>query len=162
MSEAKMRARVPLCPSMEPTLPGSMAFGVVGGTANAPMMTPLAKPQPVDDKLLALTVPVTPTEVFRFAAPCQGDECAHFRNAKCTLIERITRILKPVTAQLPACGIRQQCRWWEQEREAACMRCPQVVTDNYNPSVELFEAVSGISDPVATHSQKEKETVVSR
>ncbi|NCS45084.1 MAG: nitrogen fixation protein, partial [Microcystis aeruginosa BS11-05] len=46
-----------------------------------------------------------------------------------------------VTDILPPCRIRQNCRWWLQEGKAACLRCPQVVTDNYNPS-EIFVKVA--------------------
>ncbi|MCA2699690.1 MAG: nitrogen fixation protein, partial [Microcystis sp. M179S2] len=49
--------------------------------------------------------------------------------------------LAEVTDTLPPCRIRQNCRWWLQEGKAACLRCPQVVTDNYNPS-ETFVKVA--------------------
>jgi hypothetical protein len=32
--------------------------------------------------------------------------------------------------ELPACGIRERCRWFAQEGSAACAVCPLVRTDN--------------------------------
>ncbi|MEH2255413.1 hypothetical protein [Nostoc sp.] len=46
---------------------------------------------------------------------------------------RIVEKLLPVAEALPPYSIRRDCRWWQQEGKAACMRCPQVITDNYNP-----------------------------
>ena len=60
----------PLCPSAQPNWEGSTAVGVIGGTAQDPRLAILASPPPVTEELLALRRPVTPTEVFRFAAPC--------------------------------------------------------------------------------------------
>jgi len=48
------------------------------------------------------------------------------------------------TFTLPPCRIRQSCRWWLQEGKAACFRCPQVVTDDYNPS----EIMAEVAEPV--------------
>jgi hypothetical protein len=120
------------CPSAQPAWEGSVVLGVVGGTAAAPRVAYLAEPLPVTDELLALAAPVTPTEVFRIAAPCAGSACCHFVGAACTLVERIVDHLPlAVEEGLPPCHLRPQCRWWAQEGKAACARCPQVVTDNW-------------------------------
>lgn len=137
------KPHVPLCPSAGPVWPGSVAIGVIGGTVAAPLMAPLSESVPVTEELLALASPVTPTEVFRFAAPCRCNACIHFGDAKCGLAERLTRTLEPVTDELPSCSIRPRCRWWQQEGEAACRRCPQVVTDNFNPSAQMLASVCG-------------------
>ena len=42
-----------LCPSAQPEIVGSMAFGVVGGTVANPRVTWIEKPVPVTDGLLA-------------------------------------------------------------------------------------------------------------
>jgi hypothetical protein len=96
----------------------------------------------VTDEMLALSEPVTPTEVFRFAAPCLGTGCLHFGQQKCHLARNIVKILPAVTEQLPSCAIRPDCRWWQQEGKEACLRCPQVVTDNYNPSQSMRAAAT--------------------
>ncbi len=40
--------------------------------------------------------------------------------------------------------MRMENRWWQQEGKAACMGCPQVITDIYNPS-ELAVTVSNLA-----------------
>jgi hypothetical protein len=132
-----------LCPSAQPGWEASVAIGVVGGTADQPRMVHFVAPRNVTDELLALSAPVTPTEVFRFAAPCMCAGCVHFADAKCRLATRIVKLLPAVADKLPRCAIRQHCRWWQQEGKAACIRCPQVVTANYNPS----EAMRVAADP---------------
>ena len=136
MAEIDAKAR-PLCPSAQPSWQGSAAIGVIGGTADDPRMSHFPSPIPVTDELLSLAKPVTPPEVFRFAAPCMCSGCLHFQDQKCHLAIRIVNWLPPVTDKLPACPIRPRCRWWVQEGQAACMRCPQIVTDNYNPSQRM-------------------------
>ena len=143
--------RAVVMPSAQPDWEGSVVIGVVGGTADAPLMSHLETPQPITDELLALARPVTPTEVFRFAAPCLCSGCVHFKDAKCGLAERVAMRLPAAADQLPQCAIRPQCRWWRQEGRAACMRCPQVVTDNYNPSTVMIE--------VATPNARRQETL---
>jgi len=132
----------PLCPSAQPDWKGALLIGIIEGTAKIPLMAHIASPQPVTKKILDLSHPVTPTEVFRFAAPCISDECIHFNGQKCQLATRVVQLLPEVVERLPLCAIRSQCRWWLQESEAACMRCPQVVTDNYNPSGIMRQATA--------------------
>ena len=150
-----MPERVPpdsvlLCPSAPPEWEGSRLIGIVGGTAAEPRVSNLAAAQPVTGDLLALAGPVTPTEVFRFAAPCRCTDCVHFAERKCTLVERIVTLVPAVAEQLPFCPIRHECRWWEQEGSAACRRCPQVVTDNYSPSAAMRNAAT----PPAPHATR--------
>jgi len=137
--------RQTLCPSAQPDWEGSKVIGVVGGTADAPEVAYLAEPQPVTDELLALARPVTPAEVFRIAAPCAGTNCGHFsaEHSKCKLVEKTVRWAQVVVEKLPACSIRLDCRWWQQEGRAACMRCPQVVTDRF----QAPEAIAKAADP---------------
>jgi hypothetical protein len=132
----------PFCPSAQPDWKGSVAIGVVMGTAEEPRLVPLASAIAVNEAVLKLSGPVEPTEVFRFAAPCLGNGCQHFRDRRCNLITQIVQILPAVADALPSCTIRDSCRWWRQEGRAACMRCPQVVTDNYNPSIEMRVAAA--------------------
>ena len=134
--------RQTLCPSAQPDMVGSKVFGVVGGTAEAPEVAYLAEPQPVTDELLALARPVTPTEVFRIAAPCSGGGCKHFsaEQSKCNLVEKTVRWASGGVEKLPACSIRPDCKWWQQEGRAACMRCPQVVTDRFQAPAAIAKA----------------------
>lgn len=130
----------PLCPSAQPGMAGSVAFGVIEGTVQEPRLVHLTRALPVTDELLALSGPVAPTEVFRFAAPCAGDSCQHFDGKDCRLVTRIVQILPAATSDLPPCSLRPSCRWWQQEGKAACMRCPQIVTETYGPSEDFIRA----------------------
>jgi len=101
-----------LCPSARENSPDSVIFGIAAGTVEEPRVAYLPEIQPVTDELLALAEPVTPTEVFRFAASCAEDKCAHFDGVNCRLAQRIVQGLPEVTDTLPPCRIRQSCRWW--------------------------------------------------
>jgi hypothetical protein len=127
-------ASVPLCPSAQPEMEGSMIFGVVGGSVEEPRVGYLTEARPLDAEPLALSLPVHPTEVFRLAAPCAGSDCRHFDGVACQLASRTVRLLPIVATGLPACVIRASCRWWLQEGKEACLRCPQVVTRIYQPT----------------------------
>jgi len=131
-----------LCPSAQPDWQGAKVFGVVGGTPDAPETSYLATTQPVTDELLKLAEPVSPDEVFRIAAPCACSGCGHFddEQSSCRLAQKIVRWVPMVSESLPVCSIRAECRWWQQEGRAACLRCPQVVTRNQKPSAAMRDA----------------------
>jgi len=131
-----------LCPSALPEMPEGRLFGVMGGTATEPRLMYLDQPAPVTESLLSLAGPVKPTEVFRLAAPCVESKCCHFDGQDCRLVTRIVQILPAVVDSLPACTIRKECRWFQQEGRAACMRCPQVVTLNCAASEEMVRAAA--------------------
>jgi hypothetical protein len=119
-----------------------MLLGVVGGSVEDPLVSYLADVQPVTEEVLAAAGPVKPTEIFRFAAPCAGTSCVHFDGWDCRLAQRIATLVPAVVDVLPNCRIRPECRWWQQEGKAACLRCPLVVTENYQPSEELRSAAT--------------------
>ncbi|HEU0298579.1 MAG TPA: hypothetical protein VFR37_03975 [Longimicrobium sp.] len=125
---------VPYCPSAQPRQEGAFAFGVVGGTTGDRRVGYLEGRVPVTDELLALSGPVKPTEVFRFGAPCAGSGCSHYDGHDCRLATKLVQLMPAVTKALPACQLRPDCRWWKQEGKAACMRCPAIMTDCYNPT----------------------------
>lgn len=135
-----------VCPSAQPDMEGAVAFGVVGGTAEEPVVSYLTEPQPVTDQLLALTEPVAPTEVFRFAAPCAESGCQHFDGATCQLGRKLAENVPQAVPRLPPCRIRPTCRWWKEQGGKACMRCPVVVTTHYRPSAALRDAANPSSD----------------
>ena len=130
-----------LCPSARPEWENSAVFGVVGGTVEDPRIAYLKQPLPVIGQMINLSDSVTPTEVFRIASSCAIKSCQHFDGKDCRLAVRIVERLPAVIEELPPCSIRRDCRWWQQEGKAACVRCPQVITDNYNPS-ELMREVA--------------------
>jgi hypothetical protein len=138
--EAKRRT---LCPSAQPHCREAQVFGVVGGTASAPDVAYLSTPQPVTDELMQLSGPVRPGEVFRIAAPCACSGCRHFapEASRCRLVEKVVQRMPIVVDKLPRCSIRLECRWWQQEGKAACVRCPQVVTESFKPIPAVRDAL---------------------
>ena len=132
-----------LCPSAQPDMKDARLLGVVGGTAERPELGYLNEHVPVTDQLLASAAPVRPGQVFRIAARCDEHCCAHFDGTRCRLATRIVQILPAVTEGLPACLIRPTCRWYQQEGRGACLRCPQVITETYQPSADYKRAATG-------------------
>jgi hypothetical protein len=51
-------------------------------------------------------------------------------------------MMPAVVDQLPPCKIRLECRWFRQEGAAACRRCPQISTVNYNASEKMQTVVN--------------------
>ncbi|MGW1365410.1 hypothetical protein ACWCQP_49950 [Streptomyces chartreusis] len=137
-----------LCPSTS-VRSESVLIGVVSGSAEAPRVLPTDRVVPVTQEVIDLAQPVSPTEVFRFAAACQTVRCVHFKNAACQIAARSTVLLDEVVEDLPKCPIRAQCRWFHQEGAAMCRRCPQIVTKQYAPSAELLQIVNENDPPAA-------------
>jgi hypothetical protein len=134
-----------LCPSSQPDTDNAMVFGVVEGTIEKPHVAYLERSQPVKEAIQQPTsikpTDLKPTEMMRIASSCQEKKCLHFDGQDCRLATRIVEQLLTVTDTLPACQIRSQCRWWQQEGKSACLRCPQIVTENYYSS-PLLEQVA--------------------
>jgi hypothetical protein len=126
----------------QPDWADARVFAVVAGTPERPEAAYLHQAQAVDDRLLALAGPLAPAEVFRFAAPCANGSCQHFDapGQSCRLAAKTVQLAPVVVHQLPRCGWRSDCRWWQQEGASACQRCPQVVTVNYSPSAAMRAA----------------------
>jgi hypothetical protein len=134
------------CPSARPEMPGSLLLGLVQGSVEQPRVAFLDQPQPVSEEILALSGPVSPTQIFRFAAPCSGSACQHFDGTNCRLATRIVERLPAAVDTLPECAIRPACRWWLQEGAEACRRCPLVVTESYG-AAEIAGPLRVASDP---------------
>lgn len=132
-----------LCPSAQPEMEDAVAFGVVGGTAEEPLVSYLTEPQPVTPELLALATPVRPTEVFRFAARCAEGGCQHFDGAACQLGNKLAHDVPAAVDQLPRCRLRPSCRWWHEQGREACLRCPLVVTTHHRPT----DSLRAVADP---------------
>jgi hypothetical protein len=122
-----------LCPSARPSQRDAGIIGIVLGDVAEPRV---AYTPGVVAPNLSPNLPegVEPTEVFRFAAPCARAACRHFQESKCQLASKVASNLQAVVSEPPPCAIRLSCRWWQQEGVAACLRCPQIVTDTYRPS----------------------------
>jgi len=118
-------------------------LGVVQQDGPAPRLVYLNEILPATPDVLAMSAPLKPTEVFRLSATCAEHKCPHFDGADCQLATRIVNILPAVVDTLPPCTIRKDCRWFSQEGGAACKRCPEVTTVNYDLSPMSLE-VSGL------------------
>jgi hypothetical protein len=123
----------PLCPSAQPTMAGCVVFGVLDTRTEVPRVGYLVEALPVTAEVLAIADPVEPAEIYRFGAPCAGRACRHFDGSDCRLATRIVQLLPAVVDVLPPCQLRPDCRWWQQEGKAACLRCPQVITETIDP-----------------------------
>jgi hypothetical protein len=132
-----------LCPSTVSIGSDAQIFGVLTGSPEQGFRVGyLTETVPATDELLAAAAPAKPSEVFRAASPCMGHGCKHFNGANCQLARRIVAMLDPVVGALPRCKIRLRCRWFRQEGREACFRCPQVATEERNPS-DLRRTVAG-------------------
>jgi hypothetical protein len=133
------------CPSAQPNGEGAKIYGVVTGEPEARRIAYLTQARPVTPELLALSGEAKPTQLYRIAAPCVNNGCKHFSGNACTLAQRVVALMEPVVDSLPACRIRRTCRWFQQEGKAACLRCPQVVTERSDASA-LDWAIYGETD----------------
>jgi hypothetical protein len=129
-----------MCPSAKPEMDGSVIFGIVAGTPEQPQLHHLRETKQIPSELLALESPVKPTEIFRIAATC-SEKCLHFDGANCRLSQRIVEGLPQVSESIPPCPIRADCRWWNQDGKEACLRCTQIVRDNYLISEQVYQAI---------------------
>jgi hypothetical protein len=130
-----------LCPSSQPGVEGARVLGIMQQFDGRREVTYLDEALPAAPDVLAMAAPLHPTEIFRLAAQCQTDHCPHFDGANCGLVTRIVQILPAMTEELPKCQIRAQCRWFHQEGIAACRRCPQISTVNYDASETLQKVI---------------------
>jgi hypothetical protein len=132
-----------LCPSAQPGMDQCRVLGVVRHDAPRPLVVYLNQPLAATPDVLAMAAPLKPTEVFRLAATCAEHRCPHFDGADCQLATRIVNMLPAAVDSLPPCLIRKECRWYTQEGEAACRRCPAITTVTYDLS-EQTRQVSGL------------------
>jgi hypothetical protein len=142
VSAGEGEPRERLCPSAQPTAPGAVALGVVDHTGTAPEVAYLDEPVPVSESLLALAEPLRPTELFRFAARCERSACRHWTGATCSLAARIVEQLPVASSELPRCTVRADCRWFAEQGRTACLRCPQIVTQNEAPTAAMRDAAA--------------------
>ena len=117
-----------ICPSAQPDMAEARIFGVVAGSPEEPRVAYLKQGATISGEMLEQLGDLKPTQVFRYAARCEGSACAQYDKGCCSLGRRIAERLAPVTDSLPSCQIRQGCRWFAEIGGAACLRCPQVLT----------------------------------
>jgi hypothetical protein len=122
-----------LCPSGR-CRPGSTLLGIMGPDGRlvyTPGRIPLTE-EFVDRAHAA----GTPEARLRFAEPCVRDECGNWTDSTCGVARTAAsrpEATDPASPSLPRCGIRHDCRWYEQEGESACRVCPLVLRSARRP-----------------------------
>lgn len=122
-----------LCPSAYPEMAGSRVLATVEeaeGQPHRPHVTYLPVLLPVPPEMRAAPGEPRPTKAFRFVAPCVEAQCTNWSGTRCQVAQHMVQKFPPVVGELPACQVRAECRWFAEEGGAACVRCPQVITDD--------------------------------
>lgn len=138
-----------LCPSASEALPGSKVFGLiieVSGPIRVGYLDKQARAE-LASRDAAVQVPLDRTNA-RFSALCQEGKCGNFGDGRCNLSREIVQVLPVVLDELPKCSIRSMCRWFSEEREQACLRCPQIATVS-------SESEFGVGVPLAPSEQQD-------
>ena len=70
-----------------------------------------------------------PDKRFRFASKCVEGNCPYWKKNQCNLIDVMVGVLGSDASQnqLPACSIRNECRWFDQYGSQACHVCPEII-----------------------------------
>ena len=118
-----------LCPSA-PATPGALLIGRFGPDGELGM---LRQRLAIDADFLeaARRGGRIPEQTFRFSSPCLKGGCGQWAGGGCGIARGLAALPSPNSleeASLPACAIRDQCRWFAQEGAAVCGICPQVAT----------------------------------
>lgn len=116
------------CPSAR-CQPGSVLLGVIGGDGRVGYIPERLE---VDQEFVQIARRGrTPEKRFRFSSRCVEAACSQWTGSRCGVVDRVLDLIPAAGdgADLPACSIRPECRWWQQSGPAACAVCPEVVTD---------------------------------
>ncbi len=129
-----------LCPSAR-AQEGALVLGVVGPDRTVRM---LSKPEPVTtDVAEAVSAMDAPEQQFRFANRCVKSGCHQWTEGRCGVIDLVMsfnrHLAEPIA--LPACAIRPQCRWHQQNGPVACTVCPFIITDSASSQEDQLEYI---------------------
>ena len=143
------------CPSV-PAQSGSVVIGVIQRRAGQAEVTMLRRAAPLRDVAHLIPDALRATDVLRLAGPCAAGICRHFADRRCSLASRVVAHLPAVSGRPPPCALRPTCRWWNQEGVAACLRCPQIVTEpsEYGPAMESLATPHAVPPP--SHPQENR------
>ena len=117
-----------ICPSST-CKAGSDLLGIVKGDGHVSI---LDEPILITEEFVKIAnLGRKPEKRFRFANNCENTKCKQWNKNRCQVIDNVIDILKPrkIKDDLPNCPIRQNCRWYKQSGERACVVCPEVITD---------------------------------
>lgn len=119
------------CPSSR-CQPGSVLLGLVGPDQKVRY---LPRRLEVDRQFVQIARQGrAPEQRFRFSSRCVEGACAQWTGSRCGVVDRVMDELgvspnAAPAADLPDCSIRPECRWWRQSGPAACVACPEVITE---------------------------------
>lgn len=90
-------------------------------------------PQPllIDESFIEEASKRSPAEQqFRFTNKCVESGCQQWTGSRCGVADTIVSVMNGlvVSNELPACAIRQQCRWFNQNGAESCKVCSFVIT----------------------------------
>lgn len=130
-----------LCPSA-PLEPGVTLVGVV--LTNGRIAYAAERVELGEEFLAAASQTASPERMFRFASPCRQRGCQQWAGDRCGVIDQFIDANPHVApeAELPACSIRAQCRWFGQQGAHACGLCPYIITDSRPLATGTMEAAA--------------------
>ena len=117
-----------LCPSAT-CRPGALLVGIVMPDG---LVAHTSERIVIDEEFVQIARRgAAPEKRFRFGGTCVKGACAQWTGDRCGVIDEVLQVVAPrgEPAELPACSIRPQCRWFNQSGAAACAACPEVITD---------------------------------
>lgn len=81
-----------------------------------------------------------PEANFRFAAPCVQDSCLHWAG-RCSVADRVVAMVSgSLDASLPVCGIRAECRWYNQDGPPVCFGCQKMTRQPLQAFPDCWES----------------------
>lgn len=118
-----------LCPSSK-CRDGSLLLGIVKEDGHVDM---LKQAIPITEDFVNTAMQGRLPEMrFRFAGNCAKNGCRQWTGTRCGIIDKMLNHIQdaiPESDGLPACSIRSQCRWYNQNGAEACKICPWVITE---------------------------------
>lgn len=116
-----------MCPSAALT-PQSYLLGVLNTNGVTDF---LGGPVPITEDMLQTFHHISdPENYFRFTRRCYSNGCAQWSDGKCSAASALVRSDSEArSAPLDDCGIQSFCRWRDQEGDAVCGFCKNVVRD---------------------------------
>lgn len=116
------------CPSAAPK-EGAVLLGIVKQSGEVSM---LAQRIEIDESFIETASQGRDLgQRFRFASPCAAKGCANWSGHHCMVLDiarQLTHIEPLDDTTLPACSIRNTCRWFMQDGVNACHICPKINT----------------------------------
>ena len=129
-----------LCPSGR-CRPGAVLLGIRGVDGRLVYSPGLG---PIDTESAHQLCANGGSSSSRFIEPSLEKGCANWSNESCGVATAASlHIENTSTANLPSCGIRHQCRWFDQEGPAICHLCPLIYQPPLCPRIVQSSLMTG-------------------